>query len=153
MTHALRLLSEHPVEGYEVTFETTHHGPFNEIPTFFIEIGSTEAEWNDPLAVQAVAETAHQLIQDYEHDFIPTNTICIGLGGGHYAPRHTKFALKEKLDFGHMLPSYARKALDPELAGEIILKTPGVRQVCAHGKKHRKEGRIFQELGIEYIEY
>jgi D-aminoacyl-tRNA deacylase len=156
MTHALRLLSSHPIEGYEITFEATHHGPFNEVPTFFIEIGSTETEWKDPIAVEALAQTMDQLIHDYLDDVIPTtptNAVCIGLGGGHYAPRHTKHALQEDLDFGHIVPSYARKGLDTQLAEEIIRKTPGVTRVCAHRKKHRKEGRVFQELGLEYIEY
>ena len=152
MTHALRLLSVRVPDGYECTFEATHHGPYNGVPTFFIEIGSTLDEWNDPHAVEAISGTVLQLIQDYEGDRIPKGTVCIGLGGGHYSPRHTKFALKETLDYGHIVPSYARKALGPELAEQIIKKTPGVERVCAHGKKHRKEGRIFSELGLQIIE-
>jgi len=153
LTHALRLLSERVPESYECTFEATHHGPYNTIPTFFIEIGSTIEEWTDPVAVEALATTVHEFIQDYENKRIPRRTVCIGLGGGHYCPRHTKFALKEELDFGHILPAYARKGLVAELARQIISKTPGAQRVCAHGKKLRKEGRVFSELGIEYVEY
>ena len=153
MTHALRLLSAMVPEGYECTFEATHHGPYNDVPTFFIEIGSTLEEWSDPEAVNAISRTVRQLIHDYEHDHIHKGKVCVGLGGGHYSPRHTRFALKEGLDFGHILPSYARKSLDTALAEQIIGKTPGAERVCAHGKKHRKEGRIFSELGLEYVEY
>ena len=157
MTHALRLLASHPVPGYEITFEATHHGPWNEAPTFFIEIGSTPEEWNDPVAIAAVAETVHELILHYESGGIPAasspGTVCIGLGGGHYAPRHTRVALTEGFDFGHILPGYARKELDSALAEEIIARTPGVNMVCAHGKKHRKEGQVFREFGLEYAEF
>jgi len=153
MTSALRILSGKEVEGYECTFEATHHGPFNDVPTFFIEIGSTLEAWNDPVAVRAVAETVLEIVEMYETTGIEQGKTCIGLGGGHYAPRHTKYALKEGLDFGHIVPSYAGKHLDIELAEEVIRKTPGIELVCAHGKKHRKEERVFRELGIEVIEY
>jgi len=193
MSQALRILAGKPVEGYECTFEATHHGPYNDVPTFFIEIGSTLEAWNDPEAVRGLAETARELIDIYEGDEgsgggeagaerrgrkqvmeeaeterrsriergeegkgagggggVPKGPVCIGLGGGHYAPRHTKFALKEGLDFGHIIPSYAGKHLNTELAREVIRKTPGVERICAHGKKHRKEERIFRELAEEF---
>ncbi len=48
MTAALRgLRRESAGLAYEVTFEATHHGPFLTAPTFYIEQGSTEAEWGD----------------------------------------------------------------------------------------------------------
>ena len=35
---------------FTITLEATHHGPFVEIPTCFIEIGSTMAQWQNPEA-------------------------------------------------------------------------------------------------------
>ena len=35
---------------YQITHEATHHGPFVEIPACFVEIGSTEVDWPDPIA-------------------------------------------------------------------------------------------------------
>ena len=32
-------------EGFGVSLEATHHGPYLRAPSLFIEIGSTEAEW------------------------------------------------------------------------------------------------------------
>ncbi len=200
MSTALRILSTKEVPGFECTFEATHHGPYLEIPTFFIEIGSTVEEWNNPTAIRAIAETMAELIELYENGMIGKGAIrkesmingtmeketienettrketikngavkketlngildstegtCIGLGGGHYVPRHTKYATREGLDFGHMMPSYAKGNLDQEMALQMIVKTPGVERVCIHGKKFRKGSRVFRELeeGIEIIEY
>ena len=43
--------------NYAVTLEATHHGPTElGIPTLFVEIGSTEKEWNDMEAGAAASE-------------------------------------------------------------------------------------------------
>ncbi|MCK4614520.1 MAG: hypothetical protein KAU14_06940 [Thermoplasmata archaeon] len=153
MSTALRFLNEKEAGGFECTFEATHHGPYLEAPTFFIEIGSTLEEWNNPKAIRAVAEAMLETIEVYEKGNILEGKVCIGFGGGHYAPRHTKHALSKGLDFGHIIPSYALKNLDDELAEEMVRKTPGVEQVCVHGKKLRKEVRVFEGLGLEVREY
>src|SRR3989344_1832275 len=43
--------------NYKVTLECTHHGPLIEKPCVFIEIGSTETEWNDRRAGFIIAKT------------------------------------------------------------------------------------------------
>eukprot|EP01040_Poterioochromonas_malhamensis_P008788 gene8788-9522_t len=35
---------------FTITLEATHHGPYVEIPTCFIEIGSSSLQWEDPIA-------------------------------------------------------------------------------------------------------
>jgi len=35
---------------FEVTLEATHHGPYVSLPTCFVEIGSTEPDWEVPEA-------------------------------------------------------------------------------------------------------
>mgnify|MGYP001136811958 CR=1 FL=1 len=56
--HALiNRLIIHAPEGYEVMYEATHHGPTDiPLPSCFIELGSTEKEWNDRIAARAVAQ-------------------------------------------------------------------------------------------------
>ena len=34
-------------ERFQVTMEATHHGPYAEVPCCFVEIGSTEVDWDD----------------------------------------------------------------------------------------------------------
>jgi D-aminoacyl-tRNA deacylase len=43
-------------DKFEITLEATHHGPYVTVPTCFVEIGSTEAEWSIPEAGRVWAE-------------------------------------------------------------------------------------------------
>ena len=43
-------------EEFEVTLETTHHGPLLDTPTLFIEIGSTEEHWGRADAAEVWAD-------------------------------------------------------------------------------------------------
>ncbi|MEM0140326.1 MAG: D-aminoacyl-tRNA deacylase, partial [Ferroplasma sp.] len=47
MSGALRYIKEkYNGDHFQVTFEATHHGPYLDKPAYFIEIGTTENEWN-----------------------------------------------------------------------------------------------------------
>ncbi len=41
---------------FEVSYEVTHHGPFLEVPTTYVEIGSDETKWGNVDAAIAMAE-------------------------------------------------------------------------------------------------
>lgn len=42
----IKHVSKHKLDKmFQVTLEATHHGPFVEVPTCFVEIGSSETEW------------------------------------------------------------------------------------------------------------
>lgn len=128
MTSALRRLR---VEArglpYEVTYEATHHGPYLETPTFYIEQGSTEAEWADRDAAAAIARTLLGL----EPVDAP---VAVGFGGGHYVPRHTDVAVARRIAFGHMLPSHALEGLSDALLAQAIEKSPDARLAYLHRK-------------------
>lgn len=83
--------------GYHVTYEVTHHGPTElSTPSFFVEIGSTEREWKDPAAGDAVAVA---VITADPGEVLP----LLGLGGNHYATRATEIALASRAAFGHII--------------------------------------------------
>jgi len=96
-------------EGYRVSYEVTHHGPTAlATPSLFVEIGSTAAEWADPAAGRAVAESILAAA--------PQETIdLIGFGGTHYAVRQTAIALASRGAFGHIAPTRQIGALDLDL--------------------------------------
>ena len=94
-------------EDYNVTLEVTHHGPLIEMPCCFIELGSSEKQWQDKEAAKIIAKTILAL-QDFtnhvEHpDWIP----CIGIGGPHYCVNFNKIQLNSKYAIGHIIPEYA----------------------------------------------
>jgi D-aminoacyl-tRNA deacylase len=99
MQAVLRELARHCPAGYRVSYEVTHHGP-TEIrhPSFFVEIGSTEKEWDDENAGRAVAES---VLSASPADAVP----LISFGGNHYAARQTGIALTSRGAFGHIAHS------------------------------------------------
>jgi len=107
MTGALRILSKMDTEGFQVSFEVTHHGPYLDKPTMFIEIGSDETMWGNILAAETLAKTILS-IEDNDYPNV------IGVGGGHYAPRFTEISNAYGVNFGHMIPGYAFNGLDDE---------------------------------------
>lgn len=121
MQATLRALARHCPEGYRVSYEVTHHGPTDlSHPSFFVEIGSTETEWNDPVAGQAVAMSVLSAIPQ---DPVP----LIGIGGTHYAPRETEIALTSRGAFGHIASSRRQVAeLDREIVQEMIRQSGAV---------------------------
>ena len=130
MQATLRALARHCPEGYQVSYEVTHHGPTGLVhPSFFVEIGSTEKEWGDPVAGRAVAEA----VLGAE----PVNAIpLIGIGGTHYAPRETAIALATRGAFGHIASSRRQVAA---LDGEMVQAM--VREERSRCRLHRPEGR------------
>ncbi len=104
---------------YKVSMEATHHGPTGlRKPVLFVEVGSTEVEWNDAKAVRAVAGAA---LLAAENDKIFQS--AVGIGGGHYAPRHTSVVLESSIAIGHIIPSYAIDEIDRDVFAQAVEKS------------------------------
>lgn len=86
----------------EVAFEVTHHGPALATPAFFVELGSTPAQWQDPAGGRTVA----QAVLAAATAPVPRHPVLLGLGGGHYAPRFTENALTRAVHYGHLWPAH-----------------------------------------------
>ncbi|XP_059640613.1 D-aminoacyl-tRNA deacylase-like [Cornus florida] len=99
---------------FEVTLEATHHGPEINSPTMFVEIGSTEEYWRRQDAAQAIALLVWEglglgggvSVGDWNRNN-GQNKILVGVGGGHYVPRHMDIVLKDGVWVGHLLSGYA----------------------------------------------
>jgi len=163
MTNLLRILykiTKNEKLYHKVCFEVTHHGPYLEIPTLFIEVGSTEEEWVNAKPAKVVAQTLLQHFKNYqyEEDIPKEIPVIIGVGGGHYAPRFTDVALEKKVAFGHMIPRYQieteNKAED--MFEQALQTTPNVKAVYFH-RKSLKKSQIrdykewFEQRGIPSI--
>ncbi|OMO72156.1 D-aminoacyl-tRNA deacylase [Corchorus olitorius] len=127
----LRLLkkiaqSHNLVPEFEITLEGTHHGPVTSKPTLFLEIGSTDEYWKRQDAAQVIAlvEYIFSLVWEglglgggdavgnwgREND---KNKVLLGIGGGHYAPRHMDIVVKDGVWVGHLLSGYSLPMEDP----------------------------------------
>ena len=115
-------------ERYAVTLETTHHGPWLDVPSLFIEIGSTEDQWDDREAAAGLAQVIWSgLGLDggngagiWEPALQVGTRVAVTLGGGHYAPQPNRLASKG-VWLGHMLANYA---MPMEKTGDEVTADP-----------------------------
>jgi len=105
------------LSNYETGMEVTHHGPTIDFPIIFVEVGSSEKQWNDLEACKAAAEVVYKLATNVPEKV----TAAIGFGGGHYCPQFNK-KLGE-LALGHICPKYAADAVTEEVILQAYNKT------------------------------
>ncbi len=151
MTSMLRKVKElNDNQEYSVSFEVTHHGPYLDVPTMFIEIGSEETHWTDMHAAEIMSE----VILSTESDEHP---VVIGVGGGHYAPRFTDLALTSKVDFGHMIPGYQLEGSSDDEIMKMLKDASdnsGTKMVYVHrksmkGAEERHLNELIDSMGLE----
>jgi len=133
--HSMRDLAADADIGYEVSMESTHHGPTAlSVPSIYIEIGSAEAEWADRDAGRIVAGAILDLNLDLNLDSNPKREpdgtartsgypVAVGFGGGHYAHRQTKLIFETEITFGHNFPKYQLDNLDDGLIRDALAKS------------------------------
>lgn len=102
---------------FQVTIEATHHGPTAlSKPTLFIEIGTTEKQWNDESLCGSVAKLVLQTLSEP----IPTSPVAICFGGTHYPEKFTKEIIAGKHALGTVIPKHALEFLDENLFSHIL---------------------------------
>ena len=107
--------------NYAVTLEATHHGPTElGVPTLFVEIGSTETQWNDKNAAEAVAEAIWTAATSPSQ-----GKIAVGFGGGHYCNKQCIALRKEGYAFGHILSKYFFEDYDEQIVRMAFKRTLG----------------------------
>ena len=102
---------------FQITIEATHHGPTALTkPSIFIEIGTTEKQWNDVSLCNSIASLVHQvMIQP-----VKENPVAICFGGTHYPSKFTDELLDGKHALGTVIPKHALDNLDEELFSHIL---------------------------------
>ncbi|KAG8366494.1 hypothetical protein BUALT_Bualt17G0085900 [Buddleja alternifolia] len=112
--------SHNLVPEFEITLEATHHGPITTKPTMFIEIGSTEEYWGREDAARVIALLIWEGLGLGENAAVgiwssstEKKKVLLGIGGGHYVPRHMDVILKDGIWVGHLLSGYSLPMEDP----------------------------------------
>jgi D-aminoacyl-tRNA deacylase len=110
-------------DEYDLTLETTHHGPTLTKPTLYIEIGSTSDQWGDERAARVWADALSACLGLSGGNQVGTwqghGDVMIGLGGGHYAPRHRAVISQTDVWVGHLLANYALAFDEPTVEEEL----------------------------------
>src|SRR3989449_6673394 len=88
----------------DITMEATHHGPTNlSMPVCFVEIGSREKEWTDPVLGE-IAATAVMAAATKVEEIRPA---AVGFGGTHYSAKHTRICVEGDYAIGHLVSSHS----------------------------------------------
>ncbi|XP_051145828.1 D-aminoacyl-tRNA deacylase isoform X2 [Andrographis paniculata] len=113
--------SHNLVPEFEITLEATHHGPITTTPTMFIEIGSTQDYWGREDAARVVALLVWEGLGFGESPAVGVwsssterKKVLLGLGGGHYVPRHMDVIKKDGTWVGHLLSGYSLPMEEPK---------------------------------------
>jgi D-aminoacyl-tRNA deacylase len=102
---------------FQITIEATHHGPTAlSKPAIFIEIGTTEKQWNNESLCNSVAKLVLQTLSES----IKTNPVAICFGGTHYPEKFTKELIEGKHALGTVIPKHALEFLDKSLFSHIL---------------------------------
>lgn len=160
MTETLRKLYMYSLENgldYLVTMEVTHHGPTElRNPSFFVEIGSSMAEWTDEMAAEIIINSLIDVIEKFMSGVYRVEKIFVGFGGPHYAPRFTNAVLRKNYCVGHILSKYSvEKGVSPSIIIDAFRKSMGARYALIDWKGLKGRNRrdllgILEEYGISY---
>jgi D-aminoacyl-tRNA deacylase len=148
-------LNEKSGLGFEVCYEADHHGPTVDIPYTFVEVGSSEKEWNDARACSIVADAVMDAIKsDKKYGAF------FGIGYGHYMPSITKYSLNSESAAGHMLASHALECLDSNMFKQAIsMNMEGKASYAALEKKafnaaqREKVKALCEAHGTELVQF
>jgi len=82
----------------------------------YIEIGTTEKQWNDVLLCNSVASLVHEVIS---HP-IKKNPVAICFGGTHYPSKFTDMLLDGTYALGTVIPKHVLGDIDQTLLSHIL---------------------------------
>jgi D-aminoacyl-tRNA deacylase len=137
--------------NYAVTLEATHHGPTElGFPTLFIELGSTEKEWNDMKAAGAAADV---IWKTATAPLMGKN--AVGFGGGHYCNKQCVATRNDGYAFGHIFSKYFFEEYDEALvllAFERTIDSCRTAVIDWKGVRGSERRKLLETLGGMSVE-
>jgi D-aminoacyl-tRNA deacylase len=114
----------------------------------YVEIGSSETQWEDPIPGDIIARAI--LSVDFKE--VP---VALGFGGGHYAPRQSKLLFETDVTFGHNFPNYQLPHIDREIFRQAFEKSGAdfvyFDRKSMPSKERERIGDLVKELGLEIL--
>lgn len=138
------------IGGMDLKYEATHHGPLLKTPSFFVEVGGSEGNFDFDKAYIAIAQSVVDMINSR----VEYNKIVIGIGGGHYPIKFTKLALEKGYGFSHIMSKYNIKEID--MLEQAVMKSDILPESAfIEWKSIKREDRenIIKRLEIIGIDY
>ncbi len=150
MFSALHNLNANRVEGVEVTYEATHHGPLLKTPSFFMELGGTDSQEQIEALTKAMAISAFGMLVSKK---VP-KVVVLGIGGGHYPRKFTRMAIEEGVAFSHIMSKHSIDRV--EMIGQAISRSepkPSKALIEWKSLDSNQRKKVTEELDNLSIEY
>jgi D-aminoacyl-tRNA deacylase len=152
--------SRNDLLNYDLTVEATHHGPTSLLnPVLFIEIGSSDDEWNSKSTASIVCKSVLDTIKNISKNISKNHTdIGIGIGGNHYPQKFNDLILYSNVAFGPIISKYNLPYINERIMRQIKGKSIEKIDIAYIDKKGigQEKEKILnilrsQELEIVYI--
>jgi D-aminoacyl-tRNA deacylase len=156
LTTLFKMRSEIP-QKFQLTLEATHHGPTSlKRPVMFVELGSSEREWEDKESGFCVAKALMQCLGAISGEEEKTTKCAIGLGGTHYPEKMNKLVIQNGVAPGIIVPKYALQYLNDEMLSQILLKSTRKIEIAALdmkglGKEKSRVIELANSFGLEIL--
>lgn len=148
---ALIKLNEFNSINFDIGQEATHHGPFLQKPSMFIELGSTEEQWSNKNGAWIIAKTINHLITQKP----APSTALFAIGGTHINEQFKKI-LKTDYSIGHICPKYAVDHLNERMLLQAIERNSGEVDTAlldwnGLGKEKQRILQLLKENDIDFL--
>jgi D-aminoacyl-tRNA deacylase len=140
-------------DSYNITIEATHHGPTSlRSSVLFVELGSTDVQWEDTETAGFIAESIMEAIRS-ERSY---EKCGIGIGGTHYPEKLNKIVLDTDIAIGPAVPKYSLEYFDAGMVSQILEKsdqkiTAAIIDQKGLGKFKENVTKVISESGLERI--
>jgi D-aminoacyl-tRNA deacylase len=105
---------------YQIVIETTHHGPTSLKKTvIFVEIGSSQRNWNDHHAASLIAGVLWKALRQK----VESRKVGIGLGGPHYSGKFTRLLIESDFAIATTASKYVLPLVDRDMLYQMIQKS------------------------------
>jgi D-aminoacyl-tRNA deacylase len=137
---------------FQITIEATHHGPTDlNKPSIFIEIGTTQKQWNDVELCNSIAQIVEKTFKEPLQQF----PFAVCFGGTHYSQKFTNEIINGKFALGTVIPKHALEFLNESLFQHIIERNIGAQVALLDwnslGKNKQKVVELLSTTKLEVI--
>jgi len=142
------------VPHYDITLEASHHGPTSlKKPTVFIEIGSTDREWSDEVAVETLCKALLKVISQKPNK---CEKVAIALGGNHYPSKFNRILLESEFGLASIVARHNLRHLDRTMISEMKFKSTekvsyAIYDSKGMGIEKNRVLRLLEDTGLELI--
>ncbi|MDE1862029.1 MAG: D-aminoacyl-tRNA deacylase [Thaumarchaeota archaeon] len=137
---------------FEITIEATHHGPTAlGKPVLFIEVGTTQSEWNDKDLCRSVADIVVGELGGSEE----RHQVAICFGGTHYPTKFNRELIEGEFALGTVVPRHALGEVDEVLFAHILERNKGATHALVDwrglARSKQKMVDLIGNAGLELV--